>query len=119
MYPLFLFQEGHIAGGEITRTAVRLTAVDFSYPYFETPIGIISRKPLPLPKYMAIMWPFQIEVWIAAFFALVLMGPVYWIFLQLGPKGPVYSIGDAVFDVGKCLVMQGECLLIQHADCVF
>jgi hypothetical protein len=107
MYLIFLFQEAHIAGGKITRTAVRSTAVDFSYPYFETPVGIVSRKPLPLPKYMAIMWPFQIELWIAVFFALMLMGPLYWIFLRLGPKGPVYSIDDAVFDVAKCIVMQG------------
>jgi hypothetical protein len=107
MYLIFLFQEAHIAGGKITRTAVRSTAVDFSYPYFETPVGIVSRKPLPLPKYRAIMWPFQIELWIAVFFALMLMGPLYWIFLRLGPKGPVYSIDDAVFDVAKCIVMQG------------
>jgi hypothetical protein len=115
----FSFQEGHIAAAEITRTAVRMAAVSFSHPYFAAPIGIISRKPHPLPKFLAIMWPFQYEVWLAVLFALLLMGPVYWIFLQVGPKGPVSSIDDAMVDVLKCLVMQGSYIVLLYQHIMF
>jgi thiol:disulfide interchange protein len=57
---------------------------------------------------MAILWPFETEVWIAALIALLLMGPTYWIFLQYGTQYVVVSIEDAVFDVVKCIIMQSE-----------
>jgi thiol:disulfide interchange protein len=71
---------------------------------------MISKKPFPLSKYMAIVWPFQTEVWIFVLLALLLMGPTYWIFLRIGPQIMVSSIDDAVLDVVKCIIMQSECI---------
>jgi hypothetical protein len=57
---------------------------------------------------MAIVRPFEMEVWLAVLIAILLMGPTYWTFLQHGPEDVVTSMNDAVLDVVKCIVTQGE-----------
>ena len=79
-------QEGHMAMGQISITAIRETAVDFTYPYFMTNIGIVSKKPMPLPKYLAILWPFKPAVWLAMAIALVMSGPTYWMLSKICKK---------------------------------
>ncbi len=96
-----------MAMGWITRTGVRATAVDFAYPYFVSPVGLISRyfvfvnttlpqipcniwlfrKPTPLPKYTAIVWPFSPEVWISVGVSLEAFVIIYWAFSLIGPVG--------------------------------
>lgn len=70
--------ECDMAAGAITITAVRGTAVDFSYPYDEDKIGFVARKPSPLPKYQALMWPFQMDVWLSVAAAMAVFWPLYW-----------------------------------------
>ncbi len=41
---------------------------------------MLCRKPSPLPKYLAILWPFENEVWMGLVLVIVFSGPVYWFF---------------------------------------
>ncbi len=73
--------------GHITRTAIRSSAVDFSYPYFTTKVDMLTIKPVPLPKYLAIIWPYQPFVWASLAATVMFMGPVYWAFSKFGRIG--------------------------------
>lgn len=42
----------------LTPTSRRLDDTDFSTIYFHDPIVVVSRKPRPLPHYLAIILPF-------------------------------------------------------------
>lgn len=75
-------QEAFLAGGAITITEGRGSAVDFSYPYFETKIGFTCQKPSPLPKYQAIFWPFQLDLWIVLILALALFSLFYGVLVR-------------------------------------
>ena len=98
-----------MAMGAITQTPVRDTAVDFSYPYFFTGIGFLSKKPYPLSKFMAIVWPFDMHLWIALIVAVPATAAVYWIFamLQCSDEIENISIGTSVSQVLQILVYQG------------
>ncbi len=112
--------------GWITRTGVRATAVDFAYPYFVSPVGLISRcfvltphcnrynlclfrKPTPLPKYTAILWPFSSEVWISVGVSLGAFVFIYWAFSLLGPVGYGidFGFGDSCSQAIMVLLSKG------------
>ena len=99
-----------MAMGQITRTAVRATAVDFSYPYFVAMMGIVSKKPFPLPKYMAILWPFETDVWVFLICTLAASGLLDWTFSKLRSRGrrEKVSFGMAYFHAYQILFMQSK-----------
>ena len=66
--------------GKITLTTLRDTAVDFSYPYFFDRLGFISKKPSPISKLTAILWPYQDIVWITIVAAVPFFSVIYWMF---------------------------------------
>ena len=88
---LHVLQEAALAGGAITMTTGRGSAVDFSYPYFETKIGFLSQKPGFLPKYLAILWPFEAYLWIALLIALIGFSIFYWTVIRFIVKDPLTS----------------------------
>ena len=69
--------------GEITKTAIRETAVDFSYPYFMTRVGFFTKKPHPVSKLKAILWPFHVYLWICLSVTISIVCIVYWSFAKL------------------------------------
>ncbi len=123
--------------GSITRTAIRSTAVDFSYPYFVTSIGLLSKKPGPLPKYGAVLWPFQTELWMGLGtdpiwpisysvrirkkmfkgIALIACCPINWLFARPRPGGldPDVSLGYASWQVLATLLTQGNNFTLWHS----
>lgn len=102
-------QEAELAMGSITSTPLRDTAVDFSYPYFFNRLGFITKKPSPLPKFMAILWPYQKNVWITTGVMVPVFSLIYWIFLTLQQQGGrnKCSFGSVLQEVSQMLVMQG------------
>jgi hypothetical protein len=112
----FFYQDVHMAMGTITRMADRDRAVDFTYPYFVSMVGIISLKPKLLPKHMAILWPFQKEIWMCLVLSLVVGVVAYWMLSVLGSMalGEKDSIDDdlsvIIFRIASPLVGQGPTL---------
>ena len=95
--------------GAITNTPIRDTVVDFCYPYFFNSLGIMSKKPSPLPKFMAIVWPYEKHVWIALAAAIVTFILLYWTFSKIDKEGyrQNFSFVKSAQEVSQMLVMQG------------
>ena len=95
--------------GSITMTALRDTAVDFSYPYFLTRIGFITKKPSQVPNVMAILGPYGSIVWIALAVSVPIFSLVFLSFSKVDKKGYTskFNFGMAITQVSKMLVMQG------------
>ena len=95
--------------GIITLTPQRNTAVDFSYPYFFNRLGFISKKPLPLTKLMAIMWPYHKIVWATMAVTLPFFSLIFWSFSMIQQEGMTTNIdfGAVLQEVSQMLVMQG------------
>ncbi|XP_026318857.1 glutamate receptor ionotropic, kainate 3-like [Hyposmocoma kahamanoa] len=77
-----VFQDKHFAITDLTITAERESAVDFTTPFMNLGIGILFRKPKPPePKVFAFMLPFSTGVWL-------LLGVAY-----LGTSLLLYAVG--------------------------
>lgn len=94
--------------GRITVTETRSEAVDFSIPYSEEKIGLISHIPFALPKWSAIFWPFTIEVWISIVLSCLLFGPGLYAFLKLIDDGSAFDLQSCIFEASKSLLLQCE-----------
>ena len=95
--------------GAITQTPIRDRVVDFSYPYFVTSIGIMSKKPSPLSKLMAIVWPYNKNVWISLIVATIIFILIHWILskMEKASSKQKLSFGKSVKEIGQMLLMQG------------
>ena len=95
--------------GAITQTPIRETVVDFSYPYFFSGLGIMSKKPPPLSKFVAIVWPYKELVWMALTAATAIFIFTYWTFSKIDKEGfrQNFTFGNCVQEISQMLVMQG------------
>ena len=99
-----------MAMGAISRTYLRDTAVDFSFPYFITKVGFITKKSSPIPNIKAILWPFGIVVWIALALSVPAFSFVFWIFSRVDKtdfKASKYSLAKTFIQISQMLVLQG------------
>ena len=106
-------QEVDMAMGGITRTGIRATAVDFSQPTFVSSMGLVSRKPAPLPKYLAILWPYTFEMWLLIVIAMVVTALVYYVFSKLGRSsgyGINLGLWDSCTQITMVLLLQSKCI---------
>ena len=94
--------------GEITKTQLREMAVDFSYPYFVTRVGFVTKKPFPLPRIEAISWPFRRYLWLCLGMTLPIFCLVYWIFAKFQSGGGNLALGDRVTHVLKIFLYQSK-----------
>ena len=83
--------------------------MDFSYPYFITRMGFYSRKPSPVPRVLAILWPYSTFVWISLAVSVPVFSMVLWIFSKMDKDGfnLNFNCGTALLQVSQMLVMQG------------
>ena len=103
--------------GEITKTAIRETAVDFSYPYFMTRVGFFTKKPLPLSKLNAILWPFHEYLWICLSGTIPIFCLVYWFFSKFRfgmGKFQKLTLGESVTHVMEVFIRQSMLLKKLH-----
>ena len=93
--------------GAITRTFLRNTAVDFSYPYFVTTIGFSTRKPPFKKKLMALLWPYENRVWIALAVALLALN---YIASKVHKKKfcPSFNLGNVMLSVCHTILIKGK-----------
>ena len=95
--------------GEITKTEIRETAVDFSYPYFMTRVGFFTKKPHPRSKIIAILWPFHPYLWICLSVTLPIISLVYWAFAKFRfgrVKSQKLTLGEAVTHIMEIFIRQ-------------
>ena len=92
--------------GGITITAARSAAADFSIPYMQELFGLLSQIPFPLPKWKAIFWPFQIEVWSGILLSILIFGPVFYGFLSAIDDASNMDFTSCMFESAKTLCMQ-------------
>ena len=102
-----LLQEAHLAMGDITRTTIRETAVDFSFPYFVTRVGYFTKKPYPLPRIQSIVWPFEKYLWLCLGVTLPIFSDVYWISAKLSHSSKKISV-DLVSQVVGIFLYQSK-----------
>ncbi len=74
----------------------------------------LFRKPSPLPKYTAIVWPFTPELWASVVVSAAAFVLIYWAFSILGPfgYGIDFHFGDSCWHVALVLLSKGAQLLI-------
>ncbi len=79
---------------------------------------LIFRKPSPLPKYTAIVWPFTSEVWASIGISAVCFAFIYWVFSLLGPSGYgiAFDFGDSCWHVTLALLAKGAHTMVSKAD---
>ena len=95
--------------GGITRTTIRDTAVDFSYPYFVTRVGFFTKKPSPIPNVKAILGPYGNIVWMALAVSVPAFSLIFFIFSKIDKEAfeTNFTLGKAIMEVSQMLVMQG------------
>ena len=96
--------------GAITQTPLRDMVVDFSYPYFFTSLGLASKKPSPLSKLMAIVWPYDKHVWISLMVATVIVIMMHWTLIKIDTESisrQNFTFGTSVQQICQMLLMQG------------
>ena len=99
-----------MAMGAITQTKIRETAVDFSYPYFIANIGFITRKPSSVLKFLAIMWPYKNNTWVAFTITLVVFNLATWMVSRVYKKdfSPSFNLGKMILQVCQLSVVKGN-----------
>ena len=95
--------------GTLNQTPLRDKAVDFSYPYFFTRLGFYTKKPPPIPKLNALLWPYKKEVWIFLALALSAFNVLNLILSKVYMRGfsPSFNLGSVILQACKMLAMQG------------
>ncbi len=71
-----------MALGDLSLTYARKSAVDFSIPYLYTPVTFLTRNDLRLSK-IAILKPFNLDVWFAMIVTLIFSSLLMHICLSL------------------------------------
>ena len=104
----FHIKEADLAMGDITRTSIRETAVDFSFPYFVTRVGYFTRKPYPLPRIMSILWPFKEFLWLCLAVTLPIFSVTYWIMSKFQPGHQNLVLQDLVTHVMMIFLYQSK-----------
>ena len=106
-----------MAMGGIARNTARETAVDFSYQSFTTRIGFVTKKPQPLPKFHAVWWVFNNDLWISLFISFVLFSLCYWCFSKLDKEAfsPDFNFGKSFAQTLKILMMNGKSVKIRNS----
>ena len=94
-----------MAIGAITITTQRSAVVDFTLPYVNEEIAIVYHKPFPLPKWRAIFWPFQPEVWAGLAASLAAFGLASHLVQREDEEEPA-SLASCVYRALKALLMQ-------------
>lgn len=103
--------------GGIARTEARETAIDFSYPSFITRVGFVTKKPQPLPKFHAIWWPFNNDLWISVGISVVVFSMGYWCFSKLDKEGfgQDFTLEKSIVQTLRTLMMRGTGVTITYS----
>ena len=98
-----------MAFGSISQTYERETAVDFTYPYDSTATGIVSKKPSQHGEpIMALLRPFEPEVWAAVVVAITSVVPTYWLLNYKSRHSKAISFSTALIQCIKCIFSQSN-----------
>ena len=96
--------------GVITETALRDSVVDFSYPYFFTRVGFVTKKPSQLPKILALVLPYERRVWICLGVGLAAFNLLNWIVSKICQNRftPSFNLSKVILQVSQKLMTNGK-----------
>ncbi|XP_064635837.1 glutamate receptor ionotropic, kainate 1-like [Lineus longissimus] len=79
--------EADIAVSPLTATAVRATAIDFTIPFMQDGLGIMTKKKNTQDKMFRLFKPFSPTVWILIAVSIVVVGVFQWLVNRSTPEG--------------------------------
>ena len=83
--------------------------MDFSYPYDATATGIVSKKPSQYgDPIMALLRPFEPEVWAAVLVATASVVPIYWLSNYKSRQSKALSLSTALIQCIQCILNQSN-----------
>ncbi|XP_066955368.1 glutamate receptor-like isoform X2 [Macrobrachium rosenbergii] len=115
--------EVHLAINELTITAPREKAVDFTIPYFLESTTVISPAPTKILSPKSVLEPFKAEVWLLLSLLTLAMGPTVKLFIWMRKyflnenTEKDLSLNDLTFGMFKPMVVQG-CMILPLTWCL-
>ncbi|XP_071536859.1 glutamate receptor ionotropic, delta-2-like [Panulirus ornatus] len=106
--------EAHATLCELTITDIRETVVDFTVPYYQESMTLVSPAPKEKNRSFAIFSPFTAEVWISICLMTILMGPMLYLVSRVlvvyleEQDTALYSLPSFSFNVYRNLMVQGN-----------
>ncbi|KAG7165816.1 Glutamate receptor-like 69 [Homarus americanus] len=94
---------------DLTLTESRSRVMDYSRVYYQDPIVIVSPKPTPLPRHLALTRPFEGELWLVVAVCTLVLGIILWLLQKIwswasGDRGA--SLVSTLFDSWGMLLMK-------------
>ncbi|XP_066948588.1 glutamate receptor-like [Macrobrachium rosenbergii] len=114
--------ESHLAINELTISASREKAVDFTTPYFLETTAIVTAAPAKFLNPRAVFAPFTFPVWCLLAVSTLLMGFIVRLFawaqrrLMAGDSEEDLSVSEITFNIFRSWVIQG-CLIDPRSWC--
>ncbi|KAG7163526.1 Glutamate receptor ionotropic, delta-1-like 3 [Homarus americanus] len=90
----------------VSLTAEREEVTDCTIGYISDPITFVTRKPKPLPQWLALVRPYQAYVWLSFLLMLAATGPTYWLLEKL--SGSSQPLLEATFNLYGAMLTQGR-----------
>ncbi|XP_042222688.1 glutamate receptor ionotropic, delta-2-like, partial [Homarus americanus] len=94
---------------DLTLTESRSRVMDYSRVYYQDPIVIVSPKPTPLPRHLALTRPFEGELWLVVTVCTFVLGIILWLLQKMwswvsGDRSA--SLVSTLFDSWGMLLMK-------------
>ncbi|KAG7162300.1 Glutamate receptor-like 22, partial [Homarus americanus] len=94
---------------DLTLTESRSRVMDYSRVYYQDPMIIVSPKPTPLPRHLALTRPFEGELWLVVTVCTFVLGIILWLLQKMwswvsGDRGA--SLVSTLFDSWGMLLMK-------------
>ena len=100
-------QEADFAVGSIAISAQRETVTDYTLALRESKFGILSHKPLPISKNLALLGPFRLTVWVSTLCSLVMFIPVFWMIVRGLNREHNFNFANCCLQCVRVLFNQG------------
>ncbi|XP_076029745.1 ionotropic receptor 21a-like isoform X2 [Oratosquilla oratoria] len=89
-------------------TQDRLSLMDMTNPHYIDYTCFITPMPAPLPRYSAVVWPFQTSVWVGLFLTVLFLPPIMWFVSWREPIQWFHKIYNTSFYVYGILLNQSH-----------
>ena len=94
--------------GSIAISAQRETVTDYTLALRESKFGILSHKPLPISKNLALLGPFRYMVWILTILSLVVIVPVFYLVVRGLNKEREFNFATCALQCIRVLLNQSK-----------
>ncbi|XP_076315592.1 putative glutamate receptor isoform X2 [Tachypleus tridentatus] len=98
-----------MALSDFSITPSRDLAVDFTYPYYVDYVNFIVKAPSEKPRYIAIIRPFTLEVWIAILVSVIVTAVILSLLTKMSfvPQSENWTVSQTIWYFFGALTQQG------------